>query len=217
MAKDARKEWKAAMGARLGQEFKRLGLTQSEVARQLEITRALSNHWTLGHSEISSWDLVRLAKIGVNVSYVMLGDAAAVSGLKLRLPEGVVPYPSHEEVIQIAAGKLDPVSIERVRPVYEPLANGLAIDCVDAAMQPLLPAGKATIIVDRDRGAEDDEIVAVVLSATRELLIRRLKGGRGKRFLLKPDNRLFEQREVTEKHAPVILGTMIMWSVSGSH
>jgi transcriptional regulator with XRE-family HTH domain len=214
---DPRKRWKREMGIRLRKELKRIDLSQADLTRRLgNVTKQLVNHWLSGVSEITVWDLKRLAALGVNPTYAMLGEIAAASGLKLRLPEDVIPYPTTDQVLRIAGGDLDPAAITRMRPVYEPLVNGLAIDTIDAAMAPLLPAGKSTIIIDRDRAPADDEVGAVVLRATAELLIRRVKGRRGKKFVLQPDNALFQAREIDDRHDPVILGVMISWAVTGS-
>jgi transcriptional regulator with XRE-family HTH domain len=73
MAKDSREIWKQQIGSRLVKELKRVGIKQSELAAKLNYTKQLINHWCIGRSEITAWDLMRLGKMGINVSFLLFG------------------------------------------------------------------------------------------------------------------------------------------------
>jgi hypothetical protein len=201
---DTRVQWKKAMGARLAKELLRLGLTQTEIARTLTVTKQLVNHWVTGRSELTSWQLLLLDKLGVDVVQVLFGRN---TGARVKMPAAMVPYPTREQMIAIGAGILDVDVVDRMLAVLSPLTCGIAVDVDDPSLEPRLPRS-AVAIFDRDRSPAAGDICCVVLRATTELLIRKYEPGRGKTFALTSINKLIPNREISADHDPIVVGTL---------
>jgi transcriptional regulator with XRE-family HTH domain len=77
MAKDddrVRRGWQLSAGGRLRQERERLGISQAELARRLNVTRQLTNHWEIkGRSAFSAYDLARLQRMGFDPLFILTG------------------------------------------------------------------------------------------------------------------------------------------------
>lgn len=218
MAKgDPREDWKKAAGRRLRGELNRLDLSQADVARRLRCTKQLINHWLTGRSELMTWDLRRLAQIGVDIDQVMLGEGAG-SGLKIRLPTKVISFCTLRELIDIASDELDQDDVDSKRVTYANCsARALSFEIPPdyRSMEPRLKPGMITTF-DREKLPVAGDIVVVVLLAGQELLIGRYrpagKAGNsmsGPFSLLFDNDKFFEPRAITTKDRPVFMGTLV--------
>lgn len=208
------------MGRRLRQERKRIGLSQTEFVSRLGASKQLASHWENGRSEITSFDLARLHHLGVDIAFVATGIPVAGSGLKMRLPAGVVAFCTTAQLIEIAAGKLDLADVEAKRVTYATCsARSLSFEIPPEcrSMEPRLKPGMVVTIDPEKRPTAGDIVVVVVLQVGRELLIGRYRPGSGKAgntmsqpySLLFDNTAFFEPRAVSAKDKPVFMGTLV--------
>ena len=223
MAKESRDDWKIAMGERLSKELKRLDISQADLARQLQTTRALTNHWTTGKSEISSWDLQRLSKIGVDVRFVLTGlPPSAAPGFQLRFPTAAVPLCTPPQLLQIARGKVDAKDIEeKITLSVGAPDRALAFRLFDRSQEPRYSQQSTTAVVDVQQLPKPGDLTLVALLASDEVLFRKMipepnsKPGQPP-YELRAENADFHARPITRANKPVLLGTLAAIIVSGS-
>jgi transcriptional regulator with XRE-family HTH domain len=83
---DDDERWNIGVGRRLAEELQRLGLSQTNVARQFRVTKQLVSHWCHARSGVSAYHFHRLSQIGVDVGFVICnkrsGTAPADSRIK---------------------------------------------------------------------------------------------------------------------------------------
>ena len=222
MAK-SRDDWKVEVGERLSAELKRLDISQADLARRLKTTRALTNHWVLGRSEISSWDAQRLGQLGVDIRFVLTGIAVgAAPNFQLTFPTGTVPLCTPQQLLEIARGELEAKNVEEMIPVSVPVSNrALAFRMPDRSFEPRLPQERTTLIIEPEKVPQPGDLIGVVLLASNELLFRKTipepnsKPGQPP-YELRAENADFHARPITRANKPVLLGTLAAIIVSGS-
>jgi transcriptional regulator with XRE-family HTH domain len=223
MVASPRTKWKIELGLRLARELDRVGLNQADLARRLETTRALTNHWTTGKSEISSWDLQRLSKLGIDVRFVLTGlPPGATPDFRLRLPTAAVPLCTPPQLLQIARGKLDAKDIEeKITLSVDMPDRAIAFRLFDRSHDPRYPQQSTTAVVDAQQLPQPGDLTLVALLASDEVLFRKMvpepsaKPGQPP-YELRAENADFHARPITRANKPVLLGTLAAIILSGS-
>jgi transcriptional regulator with XRE-family HTH domain len=83
---DPRKAWRDEMGKRLILELKRAKISQADLARRLNVTKQLSNHWCTGRSEMTAWQLLALDRLGLDTHYILTEKRAPTDGERVAAP-----------------------------------------------------------------------------------------------------------------------------------
>jgi transcriptional regulator with XRE-family HTH domain len=212
-----RVRWARGVGERIRAAREKHHFSQYDLAYQLggELntrprggsapSKALISHWELARSEPSAWDLSQLAHIlDVSANYLLFGRE--VGGTRC-------PYPTTEEVLEIAEGTSDVNQIERTYPLAKPIKNAIRIDIFDHSMMPRFNPESTSILIDRDRRPTPGDLVLVALPSMDEVLFRKYKPPAESRhgqppYTLIATNEDFEPRLITDAHKPVLVGTL---------
>jgi transcriptional regulator with XRE-family HTH domain len=189
----------------------------------MDVSKQLVSHWETGRSEITVFDVVKVAKIvGVDVTWLLTGIGSGESNVKLQLQEGTaVPNLDPGEILDVATGRKNLEDINKVRYTQSPVsARALCFDVFDRAMEPRFEVGHI-VVVDPERIPEPGDCILVALLSSQEIKFGRYKPSPESRagqppFTLEFDNRFFEPKLVTLAHQPVFLGTMIEHVIIGS-
>lgn len=219
----AREDQRAKFGQRLRKARTEAKISQQKIADLLGVSKQLVSHWETGRSEITVFDVVKVAKIvGVDVTWLLTGSGQGTSNVKLRTQGGTpVPKLEPKDIIDVASGRKQMEDIEAYRFTTAKVSSrALCFDVFDHSMEPRFEIGH-TVVIDPERMPEPGDCVLVALLETQQVVFGRYKPAPDSRpgqppFTLEFDNRFFEPRLITLQHKPVFLGTMIEHIISGS-
>ena len=213
-----------ALGKRIRDARRDANLTQEEIGRQLGASKQLISHWETGRSEITVFDLAKVAKMcGVSPDYLLTGVVRATSNK--ALPTGVdqiIGFASRDDCFAIARGDIDPSDLKEKHACHvEVSARAFRTVIPERAMEPLF-AADAQITVDPNVTPHPGDLILVALNGSDELLFRRYQPSSGGRrgveppYVLKSDNSFYEPRQVTKSDKPVWLGTLVERLIFGA-
>lgn len=189
----------------------------------MDVSKQLVSHWETGRSEITVFDVVRVAKIvGADVTWLLTGIGQGTSDVKLRLQGGTaVPKLDPGEILDVASGRKQIEDVGTIRHTEVKASNrALCFDIFDRSMEPRFELGH-TIVVDPERLPEPGDCILVALITPQQLVFGRYKPAADSKpaqppFTIEFDNRYYDSRLVTMQHQPVFLGTMIEHVIVGS-
>ena len=175
MAKDSvRLQWMQGMGRRLEQELERLGLRAQELAAKLGRSPQIVSHWVVGHSEITGYDMARLATFGFDLDYVATGERSDPPRPgKCAFPRHI-PLLKPNQILTFCEGKLVFSDLERTEPPFHDCSDlAFSFDVFDAAMLPHFKPGSTRVSVDPAIYPNRDSVVLVAMLASGDLLLER--------------------------------------------
>lgn len=206
-----------ALGKRIRDARRDANLTQEEIGRQLSSSKQLVSHWETGRSEITVFDLAKVAKMcGVSPDYLLTGVLRA-SSHKSLLPAGdqIIGFATHEDCFAIARGSIGASDLKEKHTCHVEVSSRAFRTLVpERAMEPAFSTD-TQITIDPNVAPQPGDLILVALLASDELMFRRYQPTSSARkgveppYLLKSDNNFFEPRQVTRADKPVWLGTLV--------
>jgi transcriptional regulator with XRE-family HTH domain len=200
-----------SLGKRIRERRTALRLTQEQVAKRLNLVKQSVSHWEGDRFLPSAGELAPLAKLLETTTDYLLsgtnpGPGTGVGG-------SLIPHPTYAQLLEFARGNLKLDQVQRRWPsaLLEP--GLIALDAIDAAMAPRIPAG-STLTVRLQKEPQPGEIGVVVLRENGEVLLRRLGDKPG---FWTPDNSDYGVgRTVSKTDNPITLGVLVAVHVVGS-
>jgi len=223
----ARSDQKAVFGQRFGERLRKARtdakISQQEIARELNVSKQLVSHWETGRSEITVFDVVKVAQIvGVDVKWLLTGVGQGTNSAKLHNQgETAVPKLNRNEILDVVSGRKQIEDIQNVRYTEATVSKrALCFDVFDRSMEPRFEIGH-TVVVDPELQPEPGDCILVALLASQQLIFGRYKPAAESKpgqppFTIEFDNHFFDSRLITMQHQPVFLGTMIEHAIVGS-
>ncbi|WP_017473291.1 LexA family protein [Amphibacillus jilinensis] len=201
---------KQTLAQQLKQQLARKGITQTMMARALNIPEMTVSNWMKGKTYPRPDKLQRLADyFGITRSE-----------LTEELPHNLTPIASQSVAIPIlgtiACG--DPITAEEnIKGYYyespDTLPSGHLI-CLEAAgesMSPTIPHGSVVLIREQPE-VESGEVAAVLVNGATEATLKRVKK-QGDTLILVPDNPSYDPIVVNENNPAKIIGKAIKYTM----
>ena len=220
MEKDrARRFWKSEVGQRLRMARRGSGLTLQQVADKLGHAKQLLSQQERGQSEVTAWDVVRVARLyGCTAEWILGGEPATASFSVPRLTATelwTLASAVAEDLAPDPAPLIALVSRDcaRVRSQSHLSARAVAFEAFDASLEPDIKMHDLVIVDGAIQPAHSD-FALLVLIATKEIILRRYEPiGRATHFAppfeLAAASPLVPRRRITEKHRPLLVGTVV--------
>ena len=157
------------LGKRLREARIRNGCSQPQLAEMLGKSKQLVSAWERGTAEITSMTLALVAhRLHCDVNYLLLGGTRPEDKpLNQALASGhSVPKISTADVVHLAAGRIDLLSVKTRIPTYFACSHtSFAYELLDEAMAPQFLQGEL-VVVDPSRSAYPGSFVAAVVYST---------------------------------------------------
>jgi transcriptional regulator with XRE-family HTH domain len=201
---------KVALGRKIREAREKAKLTQGQLAKALGLnTKQAISHWEVGRWAPEAILLPSIAR-ELRVSIDWLLSSASPTACDTW---NTVVAMTTEDVLSFAKGLLKIGGMQQRRPT---LVHGgpdtlLSLQ-INRAMERPDGGGIAAgsyITIDTARIPEPGDVVVVALLASGELITGRYRPGQRGDFTIKADNPDFQERAVTKKDRPRIVGTLV--------
>jgi transcriptional regulator with XRE-family HTH domain len=205
MAKSLRDDrWLARIGVRVRAARNKLGLSQLDLGQRVGRSKQSVSFWETGTWPPNLSDLVSLAEVlNVSTDFIIFG----IDGARC-------PYPTMQELIELADGNLEVDEIGRTYPLFRPIKNAVRIDIFDHAMMPRFDPTTTSILLDREKVPAPGDLCLIVLLSTREALFRKIRPTTEDQpnrppYTLIATNKDFRPRLITAAQRPKFMGVLV--------
>ena len=221
MTHHARAAWKIQVGERLSKARREAKLGQVDLAAQLGISKQLASHWEAGSSEITSWDVVRLARLlNVDTSWLLTGRERRSQSQSPG--DGIVIKASLTQLLDFANSAAFFSESERKELLYgglstkarvhSPCLSGRAVafEAWDRAMAPEIDVGDL-VVVDRSVAPINGDIVLSAILESGQLLLRRYHRATPVRPIILSASaaKYFPEQRLSDPSSYVFMGTLV--------
>ncbi|MCZ1180370.1 MAG: XRE family transcriptional regulator [Shouchella clausii] len=204
------KKLKETMANNLKKQLSRKGITQTMMARDLDLPEMTVSNWVKGKT------YPRPDKIQLMADYFGINR----SQLTEEFPTNLEPISPRTVALPIlgtiACG--DPITAEEnvkgyhyASPESLPTGNLFCLEAKGESMHPTIP-DKSLVIIREQPDVESGEIAAVLVNGNSEATLKRVKK-QGNTFILMPDNPNFDPILVDENNPAKIIGKAIKYTL----